>query len=146
MLKNKLNIVILVSTLFFVSGCAELIDCIASTKPVISTDSLPNASQGFSYDTFIISEVKNSANDDSFYYYYDVEGNVPPGISYYEVGRKLFFTGTPTAPGTFTFKVNLKIEAPENLINDDEQGFFEDDNRICFGDDSTQKTFTIKVL
>lgn len=145
-MKNKLNIIILISVLFVVMGCSELIDCIASSKPEISTNVLPNASQGFSYDTFIISEVRNSANDDSFYYYYDIEGNLPPGISYYEVGRKLFLTGTPTAPGIFTFKVNLKIEASGDSSNDDEQGFFDDDDRICFGNDTTQKTFTITVL
>jgi Putative Ig domain len=145
-MKNKLNILFLVFTLFIVSGCAELIDCIASTKPVITTDNLPNASYGFNYNATIVSEVKNTSYDDSFYYYYSIEGNLPSGISYNVAGRELVFTGTPTVPGNYTFKVNLKIEAPENNFDNDNDGFFEDDNRICFGDDTTQKTFTITVL
>lgn len=143
-MKNKLFTLLVIIPLFTLSGCSELIDCIGSSKPEIATNELRNGYVGFAYNESITAQVRNNSNDDSFYYYFDIEGTVPPGISYSFVGRKIYFTGAPTQTGVFTFKVNLKIEAPEDY-DDDDDGIFEDDDRICFGNDTTQKTFTITV-
>lgn len=141
-MRNKLRVLLIMIPLFALSACSELLDCIASAKPEIPSDGLPNAYLGFLYNQSITCQVKNASNDDAFYYYFDIEGSLPPGISYSVVGRKIYFVGTPTVAGTFTFKVNLKIEAPEDY-DDNDDGVFDDDDRICFGNDTTQRTFTI---
>jgi hypothetical protein len=134
---------VLVSLVFLAFSCSELIDCIAKASPVFSTNQLDNGSIGINYNEYINSEVRNDPNDDAYDYYYSVEGNLPPGINYHTQGRKLYFTGNPTTSGSYTFKVFLTIDYPDYY--DSNQGIFDDNNRICFGDDHTSKNFTIII-
>ena len=141
----KTRIIYLSSLIIFfaLSSCAELVDCIASASPEIKTKELNIGYVGSPYYDFINSEVNNDSNDDSYNYYYDVDGILPPGLTYNTNGRKIYFQGTPTTTGVYTIKVNLTIDPP-NYYNED-GSYFEDDNRICFGNDTTQKTFTITI-
>ncbi len=140
---RKTYVLLCASFTFLLFGCAELLDCVASTRPNLHSKSLYLGTVGNSYSDFIEADVTNDANDNDYNYYFSVTGNLPPGIRYYEQGRKIFFNGNPNQAGTFTFRVRLTINAPDYY--DSNQGFFEDGNRICFGDDTTTKVYTIVI-
>ena len=71
------------------SGCAELIDCIASARPDIKSKNLIVGYIGSNYNDFIDSEVTNEINDNNYNYYFSLTGNLPPGINYYPQGRRI---------------------------------------------------------
>lgn len=135
---------ILLSVIFLsCNSCSEMFDCIASTKPELESRTLGTGYLDLSYEDYITASVKNTSNDDYFYYYFSIDGELPPGLSYSEEGRDLVFYGYPTQRGTYTFKVTVMIEYPEDY--DSEGGFWEDSNRICFGNDTVSKNYTITI-
>lgn len=125
------------------SRCAELIDCIASARPDIKSKNLIVGYIGSNYNDFIDSEVTNEINDNNYNYYFSLSGNLPPGVSFYTQGRRIILTGNPIATGIYTFTVTLTVD-PFEYYNPN-QSFFEDGNRICFGDDTTSKDFKITI-
>lgn len=129
---------------FTTTGCGELFDCIINARPTLPSKTLVNGQLGMSYNESIQASVKNAPNDDSFIYYLSIDQGLPPGISYYQQGRKIIFTGIPTASGTYTFRVDLTIDYPE-IVDDDEDDPLSDSNNICLGNDSTSRNYTIVV-
>jgi len=125
------------------SGCSELMDCVASARPNIHSKTLQMGHVGINYDDFIQADVTNDPNDDNYDYYFSVSGNLPPGMTYREHGRKVYFSGVPTQSGIYTFKVELTVDPEYDYFEN--EGFFEDGNHICFDDDTTTKEFTIEV-
>lgn len=140
---RKMYVLLFASSAFLMFGCAELFDCVASARPDIHGKILATGTVGGNYNDFLDSDVTNDPNDNAYDYYYSVSGTIPPGMTYHQQGRKLFFSGIPSQAGSYTFRVHLKIDYPDSY--DPNQGFFEDGNRICFGDDSTTKEFTIII-
>lgn len=145
MKKNRFGIYVLLlsMTSFLVISCSELIDCVASARPNIHSKILQRGYVGNVYTDFIDSDITNDSNDNDYDYYFSISGNVPPGLTYNQQGRKVFFTGYPSQAGSYTFRVKLTVDFPEYY--DPNQGIFEDSNRICFGDDTTTKEFTIII-
>ena len=133
----------IVFILFTTFGCSELIDCIASTEPELKSKTLRLGYTGQTYSDFVEAAVKNDSHDNDYDYYFTIEGNFPPGLTYFKQGRKLFFNGSGSQSGTYTFKVVVTIDYPEYY--DVDQGFWEYDNRICFGDDTCSKTYKITI-
>ena len=140
--RNLYFILITLSALL-VSGCAELIDCVASARPNIHSKNLATGNFGLPYSDFIEADVTNEPNDDAYIYYFSVDGNLPPGMTYREQNRRITIFGTPTMSGSFTFRVNLTVDPPDYY--DGNNGFWDDSNQICFSDDSTSKEFTIVI-
>lgn len=142
-MKRFFTFLLLSLVLITCNSCSEIFDCIASTKPELESKTLITGYQGYIYEDYINASVKNTSNDDYFYYYFSVEGILPPGIEYYEEGRDIVFYGTPTQSGTYNFKIRVKIEYDE--YDDPDGGFWEDSDRICFGDDTVSKNYTITI-
>lgn len=130
---------------FTVIACGELLDCIISAKPSLPPKTLRIGQVGVAYNETIQASVKNAPNDDSFIYYLSIDNGLPPGIAYHQQGRKIFFTGTPTTEGIYTFTVELSIDYPENNYGDDDDDPFSDSNNICLGNDATNRNYTIMV-
>lgn len=141
---KKFFTIITLSVLFFAcNGCSEMLDCIASAKPELESKTLLTGYLELPYEDYITASVKNTSNDNSFYYYFSIDGGLPPGLTYSEEGRDLVFYGNPTQRGTYTFKVIVTVEYPES--DDPDGGFWEDDNRICFGNDTVSENYTITI-
>lgn len=140
---RRITLLVFVSSVFLLFGCAELFDCVASARPDIHSKNLNIGTVGNTYTDFIDSDITNETDDDAYDYFYSVSGNLPPGLNYHQQGRKLFFTGYPSQAGSFTFEVRLTVDPPDYY--DPNQGLFEDGNRICFGNDTTSKEFTIII-
>ena len=133
----------MVFILFTTFSCSELIDCIASTKPELKSKSLSLGYTNQPYSNFIEASVKNDSNDDDYDYHFSISGNFPPGMTYFEQNRRLYFNGAANQGGTYTFKVTVTIDYPEYY--DDDEGFWEDNNRICFGNNTVSKNYTITI-
>ncbi|WP_395043970.1 hypothetical protein [Flavobacterium sp.] len=129
--------------LFTLSSCEELFDCIASASPQLTNKNLAVGGTGNYYNDTITASVKNDSNDDAYGYFITVEGNLPTGMNYNIVGRNIHFQGTPTTSGTYSIKIILTIDPPSYY--DSNGGFYQDDNRICFGNDTTQKTYSLVI-
>ena len=142
-IKTLLRFIVIFFLFSIFNSCSELIDCIASTKPELKSKILRLGYTGQTYSDFIEASVKNDSNDNHYDYYFTVDGNFPPGLTYSEQGRKLIFSGSGNQGGTYTFKVIVTIDYPEYY--DEEQGFWEDDNRICFGNNTVSKNYTITI-
>ncbi|HPW98625.1 MAG TPA: Ig domain-containing protein [Flavobacterium sp.] len=138
------NLILLLVLVSF-NSCSELLDCIVRTEPVLPNKTLEIATVGNNYNQYIIAEVKNDSNDDAYFYHFSINGDLPAGINYNISDRRISFYGVPTNPGTFRFTVLLTIDYPNDSYYEDNDGIFIDDNRICFGDKRTSKTYEIKV-
>jgi hypothetical protein len=140
---RKMYLLVIVASAFLLFGCSELLDCVANARPNIKSKVLRIGTFGITYNDFVEADIINDSDDNSYYYSFSISGNFPPGMSYNQQGNKVFFNGSPTQSGSFTFKVSLTVDPPEYY--DPNQGFFEDGNRICFGNDTTAKEFTIII-
>lgn len=137
------SVVSLIALSIAFTSCNELADCVASASPELQTKTFPVATVGTSYDQGVTAEIRNDANDNDYQYFFDITGQIPPGLSRYVNNRTLHFAGTPTQAGQFTFTVKVHVDPP--AYYDGDGGLFEDDDRICFGNDTTEKTYTITV-
>ena len=136
----KLTIVtILFFNMFLFLACEEIIneafDCILKVMPKLPDKQLTDGEIGYKYfDSIKASEI-NESNDDSWGYSFVITGNLPTGVEYEIDHRTIFISGQPTKKGVFRFKVNLTIG----------NGLIENDDGICFSDDSTEKTYSITI-
>ena len=131
---RRISLLLVAFSAFLFFGCAELVDCVAPAKPNLHSKTLFNGSVGLSYTEFVEADITNDPNDDDYDYFFSVDNNLPPGMTYFEQDRKVFFSGTPTQAGSFTFKIRLTVDPKYNY-----------DNRLCFGDDTTTKSYTIVI-
>ncbi len=137
---RNISILLIASSAFLFFGCSELIDCVASARPNLHSKDLYNGSVGSNYADFIEADITNEPDDNAYDYFFQVDGNLPVSLTYHEQGRKIFFTGVPTVAGTYTFSVRLTVDPP----NYEDYGW-DGGNRICFGDDTITKEFTIVI-
>ncbi len=141
---RKIYVIGFACVAFLMSGCAELFDCVASARPNLHSKTLVTGSVGTNYSDFIEADVTNEPNDNNYDYYFSVDGNLPPGMTYREQNRKIVFSGIPTQSGSFSFRVTLTVDPYDDYIVGG-GGLWEDGNHICFGDDTTKKEFTIVI-
>lgn len=132
---RKIYVLAFASTALLVSGCSELVDCVASARPNLHSKNLATGRLNLSYEDYLEADVTNDPHDDEYDYFFSVQGNLPPGMTYREQRRRIYFTGTPSQKGTYAFRVRLTVDRPN----------WNNDNRICFGDDTTTKEFTIVI-
>jgi hypothetical protein len=144
-MKTLLRNILLLMILISFNSCSELLDCIAKTEPILPNKTFVDATIGNNYNQFIEAEVKNDPNDDAYTYHFSINGNLPAGINYNINDRRLSFYGVPTNSGIYRFTVYLTIDYPNDSFYEDNDGIFIDDNRICFGDKNTSRTYEIKV-
>lgn len=137
---SKIYVLLFATAGFLMSGCSELIDCVASARPDLHSKALNTGKVGINYSDFIDADITNEPDDNAYDYFFQVDGNLPVGMTYHEQGRKVFFTGVPTVAGSYTFRVRLTVDPPHY-----EDWGWDGGNRICFGDDTITKEFTIVI-
>jgi len=136
----RLNIVVIIMfNMFLFVACEEFInealDCILKVMPKLPDKQLADGEIGYKYFESIKASAINSSRDDSWGYSFVITGNLPTGVEYDIDHRTIFISGQPTDKGVFRFKVNLMIG----------NGIMENDDGICFSDDSTEKTYSITI-
>lgn len=125
-------------TLFVLTlyGCDEVYECVFNINPEIHQKQLLIGVVGERYRDRITAEVRNDVNDNSYDYFFDVIGELPPGISVEFNRRSVDIFGVPEETGNFRFQVELFVERY------DYDGF--DGSPTC--SESTVREFTIQVL
>lgn len=98
---------------------------------------------GTDYDQGVKAEIRNDPNDNSYQYFFNITGTVPPGLDTYVDGRTIHFAGKATTVGHYEFKVSVRVDPPQSY--DPDSGYWEDDDRICFGNDTAERSYVIEV-
>lgn len=97
------------------AGCGGLFDgCTDYDGPEFETPGLPSAVVMQPYDAVVSVDIVRHVLDDGYFYAFDVDGDIPPGLQVEQQGvsRHLRFVGTPTTVGTYQFKVSVSVTSP----------------------------------
>jgi len=127
--------------LFFIS-CQDVLECVVNRHPELSNKTLAIAQINEFYSESIQAEIKNEPMDDSYNYYFSIDGNLPRGIDSYIDYRTVVFEGIPLVAGTYRFTVRLSVSQQNNYSEDCENNFNDCDG-LC--KESTSQTYTINV-
>jgi len=136
----RLNIVVIIMfNMFLFVACEEIIlesiECILKVMPKLPDKQLADGKIWLNYFENIQASAINSSNDDSWEYRFVITGNLPTGVECEIDNRTIFLSRQPTEKGVFKFKVNVSIGS----------GFVENNDGVCFGGDSTEKTYLITI-
>ena len=131
-----LKISAIASMAFIFFGCDEIIECVFNINPEINDKQLVIGVVGERYRDRITAQINNEVNDNDYDYFFDVFGELPPGIFVDFNRRSIDIFGIPEESGVYRFQVELFVERFD--IN----GL--DGSPTC--SESTVREFTIQVL
>ena len=86
------------------------LQCIGNIYPSLPDQQLKAGTIGQYYYDDLVASMKNEPKNDEYYYYFEIEGQLPDGIEIYSDHRTLYFEGMPLIAGKFKFNINLNIE------------------------------------
>lgn len=132
----------LLVTLVLLNSCQDVLECIINRHPELSSNALAPAQVGLLYSEIITAEIKNEPSDDSYNYYFSIDGKFPSGIEYYIDYRTIIIEGTPLVSGTYNFTVRLSVEQ-SNKYSEECENSFNDCDGLC--EESTSRDYTILV-
>ncbi len=118
------------------SSCDEVYECVFNINPEIHQRQLLVGVVGERYEDRITAEVRNDVNDNAYDYFFDIIGELPPGIFVDFNRRSVEIFGIPEEAGNYRFQVELFVE------RFDYDGF--DGSPTC--SESTIREFTLQVL
>ena len=125
-------------------GCDELddaLDCIDGDRPSFGRTELPALTLNETWRESVTVSIENTSSDDAFEYDFDVEGELPPGIEWYQSERRtVVFEGTPIELGTWTPTLGVRVRDGGTGVFDDAA----DTDGLC----RTQReaTYTMRVV
>lgn len=132
-------IITALSLVFFMSGCEllseEINECISKIAPKLPDKNLRQGQVGVPYMETIDAFIKN-ADDDAFDYRFDVNGELPQGLTFNSEGRIFIISGTPAVAGTIEFQVRVELI---DAISGPGDGF-------CFAKDYDREKYKITII
>ena len=140
-MKKAIHLAFICMCLLFIN-CQDILECIINRHPELPKKALAVAEVNQFYQETITAEIKNEPLDDSYNYYFSINGNLPRGLDYYVDLRTLVFEGVPLVAGTYTIKVGLSVSQSSNYSDDCESNFNDCDG-LC--KEFTSETYTIIV-
>ena len=132
----------LLVTLVPLNSCQDVLECIINRHPELSSNPLAPAQVGLLYSEMITAEIKNEPSDDSYNYYFSIDGAFPSGIEYDIDYRTIIIKGTPLVSGTYNFTVRLTVEQSYNYSEECENSLNDCDG-LC--GDTTSQAYTLLV-
>ncbi|WP_422860132.1 hypothetical protein ACOKFD_04325 [Flagellimonas sp. S174] len=130
------KISIVTSFIFIFCGCDEILECVFNINPQINQKQLVVGVVGERYRDRITAQINNEVNDNDYDYFFDVIGELPPGIFVEFNRRSVEIFGTPEESGVYRFQVELFVE------RFDFNGF--DGSPTC--SESDIREFTLQVI
>jgi len=127
-------------TLLSFNSCQDILECVINSHPELPNKTLSVAQVNQFYTESIQAEIKNEPMDDSYEYYFTIDGNLPRGIDYYVDYRTVVFEGEPYLAGTYNFTLRLSVEQSNNYECENE---LNNCDGLC--SDSTSQVYTIIV-
>jgi hypothetical protein len=140
-MKKAIHLAFICMCLLFIN-CQDILECIINRHPELPKKALAVAEVNQFYQETITAEIKNEPLDDSYNYFFSINGNLPRGLDYYVDLRTLVFEGVPLVAGTYTIKVGLSVSQSSNYSDDCESNFNDCDG-LC--KEFTSETYTIIV-
>ena len=113
----------------------EAVDCVFPHKPELKAE-LSDGKVGEPYSGLITAWIKNSPNEDSFDYGFDLMGSLPEGVQYTIFDRNIRFSGKPEESGTFRFSVTVETYDTRD----------DSDDGSCLGNNTTTEEYVIRIL
>ena len=113
----------------------EAIDCAFRMSAQLDDRTLPQGQVGVFYDQKLVASVKNTPNEHHFEYFFNVEGEFPPGVHASVSDRTVFIRGVPAEEGDY--QVNIHVDIAYTGDTEDE--------RYCFTDPSLTRTYIISI-
>lgn len=117
-------------------GCDEIYECVFNVNPEIHNKQLLVGFVDERYYDIVTAEVSNDVFDNDYDYFFDIIGELPPGIFFDINRRSVEFYGFPEETGTYRFTVELSVESY------DYEGY--DRSPTC--SEYTSRDFTIQVV
>ena len=131
-----------ISTFLLFMSCQDILECVINRHPELSSKTLASAQINQLYFETIEAEIKNDPMDNSYDYYFSIDGNLPRGIDSNVDYRTMIFEGVPLVTGTYKFTVRVSVQQSFNYRDECESNF-NDCDVLC--SESTSKDYTIIV-
>jgi len=109
----------IVFSIFFLLSCEDAFECLIGRNPEINEAVVADAQLGQEYFQRITAEIDNEVNDDDYFYYFEVFGELPIGIDIIYFRREIQLVGVPEESGQFNFSVYLTIDGSDDGFNYD---------------------------
>ena len=102
------------------AGCDDLeeaFDCVDGDRPQFSRTSLPAPVLNEFYREQVSVSIENTSNDDAFGYEFALEGELPPGIEWYQQERRtVVFEGTAIEAGTWMPTLGVLVTEGDSSV------------------------------
>ena len=139
---RRLSSIITLFGILLLTGCQDILECVINRRPQLEDKNLARARLDRFYSDDILAEIKNEPRDNSYYYYFSIDGELPRGLDYIVDYRSIIIEGVPTTPGRYPINIRLTVEQ----VND----YYEDcENRLndCDGlcEETTVKRYVLAV-
>ena len=141
MCKNLKHFSVIV-ILFFVTSCQDILECVINRHPELPDRRLATGQVNQYFFEEIKAEIKNEPRDDSYYYYFSIEGDLPRGLEYTIDYRSVIIQGTPLESGRFNVTVRLSVEQANDYYEDCENAFNDCDG-LC--EETTSHRYTVRI-
>nr|WP_321224494.1 hypothetical protein [uncultured Psychroserpens sp.] len=122
---KKLLPLLLVFSLFTFTSCEDLLECaLIARSPKLPNKTFKVGVVNDHYHDSFDAEIKNEPFDDDYFYYFDIEGDLPDGIHVYFNHRTVTIEGVTENAGTYNFTIYLDVDPPINY--DEYSGEYEE--------------------
>jgi hypothetical protein len=123
-MKQALSITVLLS-FFLLNSCQDILECVINRHPQLQNARLTTGQVNNYYFEEIRADINNEPRDDSYYYYFSIDGDLPRGLEFIIDYRSVFIEGQPLESGVYNFSIRLTVEQAndyydncENRLND----------------------------
>ena len=141
-MKKTVSLGFLFTIILLFTSCQDILECVINRHPELQNKTLSIAQVNESYFETIQAEIKNEPLDDSYDYYFSIDGLLPGGVNFYVDFRTAIFEGVPLQTGTYKFALRLRVSQANNYSYDCENDFNDCDG-LCT--ESTSQAYTIIV-
>jgi hypothetical protein len=101
--------IVILCSFIIVTGCQEVLDCIAGIKPNLIEKELATGSISQHYNDNVAFEMEHADTEDYFINDLSIEGNLPPGIGNFITQNAITFNGMPTNTGEYEFIIKITV-------------------------------------
>lgn len=139
---KRLPSIFVVFGFILLSGCQDILECVINRHPELENKTLARAQVDRFYSDHISAEINNEPSDNSYYYYFSIDGELPRGLDYIVDYRTIIIEGRPETSGRFPITVRLTVEQANDYYENCENRLNDCDG-LC--EDTVIKRYTLNI-